>query len=125
MRLTSKAVKTACIAVTYKLIKLSRSVNITKSAEQTSLVQTCDPVKILTGIEDIPQLVFQLIRFIPHTSIEICKVSVVVIPDLKIHTRRLMKQHPACTAENLDIPFIVRRKSCKHFVTKILLSTYP
>ena len=36
-----------------------------------------------------------------------------------------LKQHPACTAENLDIPFIVRRKSCKHFVTKILLSPYP
>ena len=28
-------------------------------------------------------------------------------------------------ADNNDIPFIVRRKSCKNLVTKILLSTYP
>ena len=39
MRLTSKAVKTACIAVTYKLIKLSRPVNVIKSWQNATLMK--------------------------------------------------------------------------------------
>ena len=57
------------------------------------------------------------------------------VPKFWYNMRADMKKKPAplivpatgkpCTAEDLDIPFIVRRKSCKHFVTKIFLPTYP
>ena len=125
MRLTAEAVKSTCVAVTDKLIKLSRSVNITKSAEQTSLVKTCNPIKILTGIEDVSQLVFQLIRLVPDTAVQVCKISVKIVVYLKIHTGRLMEQHPACTYENLDIPFIVRRKASKHVVPESFFPSHP
>ena len=125
MRLTCKAVKSTCVAVSNKLIKLRRPVNITKSAEQTSLVKTSNPVEIFTRIEDITKLVFQLIRFISYTAVQVCKVSVKIVVHLKIHTGRFAKKHPACAPENLDIPFIIWRKASKHGVTQRFLSAYP
>ena len=91
MRLTAEAVKSTCVAVTDKLIKLRRPVNITKSAEQTSLMKTSNPVEIFTRIEDITKLVLQLIRVIPDTAIKICKISVKIVVYLKIHTGRFME----------------------------------
>ena len=122
MRLTAEAVKSTCVAVTDKLIKLRRPVNITKSAEQTSLMKTSNPVEIFTRIEDITKLVLQLIRVIPDTAIKICKISVKIVVYLKIHTGRFAKKHPACTAENLDISLIIRRKSCQYCVTQCLFT---
>ena len=74
MRLTAEAVKTACIAVPYQLIELSRPVSVTESAEQSFLMKSRDPIKVLAGIKDVLELVFELIRFIPDAAVQICKV---------------------------------------------------
>ena len=125
MRLTCKAVKSACIAVTNKLIKFCRTINVPKFREKIAFMKPCYPIKILTGIEDVPQLVFQLIWLISDTAVQIRKIAVKIVIYLKIHTGRLMEQNPACASENLYIPLIVGWKPRKYGVSESLFSSYP
>ena len=118
MWLTAEAVKTRCIAVSDQLIELCSSVVIPKPWENPSLMQTCNPLKVLTGIENISQLVFQPVRVIPDTAIQIYKIAVEIVVTLKVVTRRLVEQYSACTTEDLDISFIIRRESCKNRITQ-------
>ena len=112
MWLTAEAVKSTCIAVSDKLIELRSPVVIPKSRKKSTLMQACNPFEVLTGVKDISQLVFQLVRIIPDTAVQVYQIAVEIVVYLEVVAGRFMEQYPACTAEDLDISFIIGRKSC-------------
>ena len=118
MRLTAEAVKPTRIAVSDKLIELRCSVVIPKSWEKSTFMQACNPLEVLTGVKDISQLVFQLVRVISHTAVQVYQIAVKIVVYLEVVAGRLMEQNPACTAEYFDISFIIGRESCKNRITQ-------
>ena len=70
--------------------------------------------KIKAGVEQIPQLSAELLRLLPHTPVQIDKVSVEIVEHLK-GRRLLVEQHPAPSAEHLDISLHIHRKPFQYF----------
>lgn len=98
MRLTAEAIKPRCIAVSDKLIELRCTVIIPKLRQKSTLMQACNPLEVLTGIKHISQLVFQFVRIISHTAVQIYKIAVKIVVTLEVISGRFMEQYPACTA---------------------------
>ena len=79
MGLTAEAVKSACIAVSDKLIELCSPVIIPKSRKKSTFMQACNPLEVLTGIKDISQLVFQLVGVISDTAVQVHQIAVKIV----------------------------------------------
>lgn len=81
--------------------------------------------KIKAGVEQIPQLSAELLRLLPHTPVQIDKVSVEIVEHFKIVSGRLVEQHPARAAEHFDISLVSERKAGENFFPKCFLSAHP
>ena len=81
--------------------------------------------KIKAGVEQIPQFAAEFFRLLPHTPVQIDKVSVEIIEHFKIVSGRFVKQHPARASEHFDISLVVQRKTGENFVPKGFLAAHP
>ena len=63
-------------------------------------------VKILPGIEYIPEMADQLVGLFPNPPIEVHKKAVIVVIDLEVIAGILVKEHPAGPSEDLDVPLV-------------------
>ena len=82
-------------------------------------------LEVLSGVEDIPQGVNQLLMPVPHAAVQVGEEAVEVIVDLKIPAGLLMEQHPAPAPEDLDVTLVVQRKPPHDLLPQRLLSAHP
>lgn len=66
-------------------------------------------LKILPGVERVLQPLYQLLRLVPDTPVQVHQVGIEVVEHLK-GRRLLVEQHPAAPTEHLDIPLHPHRK---------------
>ena len=81
--------------------------------------------KIQTGIEHIPQFILEFIRLLPHTAVQVDKISVEIIEYLEIAAGRLMEQNPARATEHFDISSVFQREPSKDFIPQCFLASHP
>ncbi len=67
-------------------------------------------LKIRAGVQTVGKGCHQFLRFFPHTAVEVDQQAVEVIVDLEIVAGLFMEQHPAASAEHLNIPLIIEGK---------------
>lgn len=96
------------IAVADELVKPRRPLHI-RCGRITS-EGVFHKLEIRAGIETIGKGRHQLLRFFPHAAVEVDQQAVEVIVDLKIVAGLLMEQHPAASAEYLNVPLIIEGK---------------
>ena len=84
MRLARKAVQRTSVAVAYELVKFCCPVVVVKSRKQAFFVQKSDPPEVLTGVQNVPQLVLQLRGIIADAAVQIHKIAVEIVEDLDL-----------------------------------------
>ena len=82
-------------------------------------------VKVLPRVQYVPQGAHEQVRLLPHTAVQIGQQAVEVVIDLKVVAGILMEQHPASSAEDLNIPLIVEGKPPDHLLPERLLAAHP
>ncbi len=96
------------IAVTDKLVKPRRPLYIRR--RRITGKSIFHKLEIRAGVEAVGKRRHQLLRLLPHTAVEVHQQTVEVVVDLKIVAGQLMKQHPATSAEHLNVPLIIERE---------------
>ena len=126
------------VAVADDLIEPGRSLHIAGGAAHQGVLslpfgqihliprqRLFDQFEVLTGIEDIPQGVDQLLMPVPDAAVQVGEEAVEVVVDLKIPAGGLVEQHPAAAPEHLNVPLIGQREPLNNFLTQRLFAPHP
>ena len=81
--------------------------------------------EIRAGVKAVGKSIHQLLRLLPHTAVEVHQQTVEVIVDLKIVAGQLVKQHPAASAEHLNVPLIIEGKQGDNQLPQGFLAADP
>lgn len=106
--LAAEAGQARSIAVPDELIEPGGLLHIAGGAVTGQ--RRADRIEILPRVQHIPERFHQLLRLISYTSVKIDQQAVEIVVHLEIISGRLMEQHPAASAKDLDIPLIVDRE---------------
>ncbi len=111
------------IAVTDELVKPRRPLHIRCGAVTGEGI--FNKLKIRAGVETVGKSCHQLLRFFPHAAVEVDQQTVEVVVDLKIVAGQLVKQHPAASAEHLDVPLVIEGKQGDNQLPQGFLAADP
>ena len=62
---------------------------------------------------------------LPHASVQIYQIAVIVVEYLEIAAGRLIEENPSSSAEDFDVPFVLSREAVKDHLAEGFLPADP
>ena len=62
---------------------------------------------------------------LPHASVQIYQIAVIVVEHLEIAAGRLIEENPSSAAEDFDVPFVLSREAVKDHLAEGFLPADP